>query len=98
MKHPPVLGDAYREAYAKAQRGEPLTRADLVALTGYRSDDTFARHRHEFERFKLKPAIGQLEYSGVLVYRHLTRGTDDVAPDPEPQFTFGRKTFAKRRP
>jgi hypothetical protein len=82
------VDDTYAAAFLKAQRGQPLTPADMMAIYGI-TRNAFWSHRHEYDRFKLNPAIGRACYSGVLVYRHLTG-----QPLYEP--TFGRASTRGR--
>jgi hypothetical protein len=87
--------DAYEVAWTKAQRGQPLTADDMMTLYGYKHS-AFAVHREEFERFRLKPSNNL--YSGAKVYQHFTATEQPEQPESPREFTFGRKTFSKRRP
>lgn len=82
--------DARRAALARAEAGELLGPADLGAIFGFGNSVFHQREaRGDFNRFKVKPAIGQRRFSGRLVHRYMN-GEDVVASAP----TFGRKRSA----
>jgi hypothetical protein len=82
--HKPTDADR-AQAIAKARAGDLLTAWEFAAILRIDWSRFYRRHRTgAYEAFQVKPQIGPLRFSGVVVSRYL---------DGEPVFqrTFGRK-------